>query len=454
MTEQPVLDGQVPDELVAIVARHGQAVAAGDNAATLADFRPDRTGQLLGSARLPERLDQGWRVTQVRNVPGTPPVIAAAGPRDDGLDQPHREGLRAGQVRIQRCAPCGHWIWAPQALCPRCHSFDLTWPVVEPTGAVYSWTRTWQAFSPELSGHVPFVIVLAELAAVACGQAEHVIVYRGITEADDGRQSYGKGHFPPLLSAHGVLTPVQVCALRTQRMLEVDGVPRSALEALVQASYYHAQRNPDAVAYGRPLDHETYADSRWVSEPLRLYDCSRENDGAAAVLVTSAERARDLRQAPAFVLSGVQGAGPDWSESAENNAAYTSAGFHPAMVARLWAQAGVKAVDVDVVQVYENFSGPAAASLIDLGLCPPGAEAGSFMTVPNLIAPGGTLPVNTAGGNLAEGFVHGIGLVLEAVRQIRGTSAGQVPGADVSLLLGGPAAPLVSATVFGSAATI
>ena len=204
MTEQPVLDGPVPDELVAIAERHGQVVAAGDNAATLADFRPDRTGQLLGSARLPGRLissrllrleaepdglvaafiryissdgsqavlrsrwiklEQGWRVTQVRNVPDTPPVMAVAGPRDDGLDRPHWEGLRGGQVRIQRCAPCGHWIWAPQPLCPRCHSFDLTWPAVEPTGTVYSWTRTWQPFSPELSGHVPFVIVVAELAA-------------------------------------------------------------------------------------------------------------------------------------------------------------------------------------------------------------------------------------------------------------------------------------------------
>jgi acetyl-CoA acetyltransferase len=103
--------------------------------------------------------------------------------------------------------------------------------------------------------------------------------------------------------------------------------------------YQHAQQNPDAVAYGRPLDHDTYAGARWVSEPLRLFDCSRENDGAAAVLVTSAERARDPRPVPAYVLSGVQVAGPDWSESAENNAAYTSAGFHPALVARLWAQA-------------------------------------------------------------------------------------------------------------------
>jgi uncharacterized OB-fold protein len=203
-TEQPVLDGPVPAELVAIAERHGQVVAAGDNAATLADFRPDRTGQLLGSARLPDRLvssrllrlraepdglvaafirytaadgsetvlrsrwiklDQGWRVTQVRNVPDTPPVIAAAGPRDDGLDRPHWEGLRAGEVRVQRCAPCGHWVWAPQPLCPRCHSFDLTWPAVEPTGTVYSWTRTWQPFTPELSGHLPFVVVLAELPA-------------------------------------------------------------------------------------------------------------------------------------------------------------------------------------------------------------------------------------------------------------------------------------------------
>jgi acetyl-CoA acetyltransferase len=296
--------------------------------------------------------------------------------------------------------------------------------------------------------------VNAAAAAVAVGQAEQVIVYRGLTQADDGRQSYGVGHFPPLLSAHGVLTPAQVCALRTQRMLEVDGVPASAMEALSRASYYHAQRNPEAVSYGHPLDHAEYVGSRWISEPLRLFDCSRENDGAAAVLVTSAERAAALRQAPAYILAGVQGAGPGWSESAENEDPYTSAGFHPALVRRLWEGACVKPGEVDVVQVYENFSGPAVASLIDVGLCPPGAAAGQFMTLPNLVAPAGQIPVNTAGGNLAEGFVHGIGLVLEAVRQVRGTSSNQVHGADTSLLLGGPMAPLVSATVFGSAATL
>jgi acetyl-CoA acetyltransferase len=191
-----------------------------------------------------------------------------------------------------------------------------------------------------------------------------------------------------------------------------------------------------------------------VSDPLRLFDCSRENDGAGAILVTTTERARRGPQPLVPILAGVQGAASGWSESVENEDRYTSAGFHPGLVERLWSEAGVGPGDVDVVQVYENFSGPAVASLIDFGLCPPGAGAGEFMTVENLIAPKGRLPVNTAGGNIAEGFVHGIGLVVEAVRQVRGTSPNQVPDVHHSLLLGGPMAPLVSATLFGSAATL
>lgn len=257
-----------------------------------------------------------------------------------------------------------------------------------------------------------------------------------------------------LYSAHGMLAPPQICAMRTQRMLEVDGVPASALEAVSMAGYHHAQNNPRAVAYGHPLDHELYAGSRLVSEPLRLYDCSRENDGAAAILVTRADRAADFDGTPAYILSGVQGAAAGWSESVENELDYTSAGFHPALVARLWEGAGITAGDVDVAQVYENFTGPAVASMIDHGLCPPGPAAGEFLTLANLVVGGGRLPINTAGGNIAEGFVHGIGLVVEAVRQIRGGSPNPVENAQISLLIGGPMAPLVSSTVFGSPATV
>jgi acetyl-CoA acetyltransferase len=296
--------------------------------------------------------------------------------------------------------------------------------------------------------------VNAAAAAVFSGQADCVAVYRGLSEATDGRGAFNKGHMGHLYAAHGVLAPAQVCALRTQRMLEVDGVPASALEAVALAGYHHAQRNPKAVAYGQPLDHDRYQSSRLISEPLHLYDCSRENDGATAVLVVSAERARDFLGIPAYILSGVQGAAAGWTESAENEQRYISAGFHPALVQRLWAGAGISAEEVDVVQVYENFTGPAVASMIDFGLCPPGPAAGEFMTVENLTVERGRLPINTAGGNIAEGFVHGIGLVAEAVRQIRGGSPNPVDDADISLLIGGPMAPLVSSTVFGSAATV
>jgi len=291
-------------------------------------------------------------------------------------------------------------------------------------------------------------------AAVHSGQAECVVIYRGLSEATDGRLAFNRGHMGHLYTAHGMIAPAQVCALRTQRMLEVDGVPPSALEAVALAGYHHAQRNPRAVAYGHPLDHQHYQDCRMISEPLRLYDCSRENDGAAAILVVSAGRVDDYSGRPAYILSGVQGAAAGWTESAENEDDYTTAGFHPRLVRRLWEGAGTSPADVDVAQVYENFTGPAVAAMIDHGLCPPGPEAGEFMTVDNLTVEQGRLPINTAGGNLAEGFVHGIGLVVEAVRQIRGGSPNPVANADISLLIGGPMAPLASSTVFGSPATV
>ncbi|WP_026153093.1 Zn-ribbon domain-containing OB-fold protein [Amycolatopsis methanolica] len=192
----------VPADLVEVVERHGRVVAAGDNRAVLADFRPDRIGQLIASPSLPEsltsaelldlrpeegglfaarirytaadggqtvlrsrwiRLPEGWRVTEVRNLPATAPRMTTAGPAEDGSDTPHWEGLRAGEVRVPRCDGCATWIWPYRPICPRCHGFELSWVAVEPTGTVYSWTRTWQPFAPEFSGHLPFVTVLAEL---------------------------------------------------------------------------------------------------------------------------------------------------------------------------------------------------------------------------------------------------------------------------------------------------
>lgn len=299
----------------------------------------------------------------------------------------------------------------------------------------------------------------AAAAAVATGQAECVVAFRGMSQRETGRLGYAKYYFDNNYLPHGVATPAHVCALRTQRMLEHDGVPRSAMRNLVLAAYQHAQNNPGAAGYGKPLDEAGYDASPFIVEPFHLFDCSRENDGAVALIVVSAERARALGRPAAYVLGAAQGAPGGYSALNENDEPYTSAGFADSssgtgVASRLWAQARVKPAEVDVVQVYENFSGPAVASLIDHGLCPPGPAAVEVMTVENLTAPGGSLPVNTAGGNIADSFVNGMGLAVEAVRQIRGASTNQVDRADTSLFIGGPMAPLVSSVLLGSEQTL
>ena len=109
--------------------------------------------------------------------------------------------------------------------------------------------------------------------------------------------------------------------------------------------------------------------------------------------------------------------------------------------------AGIEPADVDVAQIYENFTGGTLMALVEHGFCAP-EESDTFCTVENLTAPGGALPINTSGGNLAECYMHGLGLVNEGVRQIRGTSTGQVPDARISLVVGGPATAPVSSLIF------
>lgn len=299
-------------------------------------------------------------------------------------------------------------------------------------------------------GGIPGALGLAA-AAIVSGQAETVVVFRALAESAGARLrvAVAQDDTAAQYLVNGMDAPAQICAMRTQRLLEVDGVPRETLRALALASYHHARNNP--VAYGRDveLDAAAYEASRWISEPFHLFDCSRENDGAAAVILTSAERAADLCERPAHLLSAPMGAGAGWGALEENHTPYTSSGF-ASVARRLWAESGYGPGDVDVVQIYENFTGPAVAALIDHGFCTP-ATAGEVLTVENLTAPGGRLPVNTSGGNLAEGFIHGMSLVLEAVRQIRGTSVNQVPGAGLSLMTGGPADTLVSSALFASA---
>lgn len=287
-------------------------------------------------------------------------------------------------------------------------------------------------------------------AAILSGQAQTVAVFRALVEGNSGRLSGAvmAHHFNDHILGAGNLAPAVECAMRAQRMLEHHGVPRRCMRDLVQAAYFHGSRNPKAVAYGHPLDLAAYETSRIICEPFHLFDCSRENDGAGVLILTSAERARDLKQKPIYLRGVAQGAGKGWGDLLQNDENYASAGFE-SVARRLWAQTGMGPSDIDVVQLYENFSAQGIASLIDHGFCTYDTVA-DVVVYENLIASGGKLPVNTGGGNLAQGFIHGIGVAVEAVEQLRGTSSNPVAGAEHCLLAGGPGAPTVSSAIFSS----
>jgi len=294
-------------------------------------------------------------------------------------------------------------------------------------------------------------------AAVAAGYADCVVVFRALAQGQFQRF----GAAPPggtvsgeaaLTFPYGVISPAQRFAMRVMRFMHDHGVRQEAQRAIALASYHHAQANPRAVMHGRPLTPEAYDASRWIVEPFRLFDCCMENDGAAALVLVSAERARDLRHPPAYLLGVAQGSEYRNAARGHNAPTYASSSF-TTVAPHLWEMAGLGPKDVHVVQSYENFTGGVLMSLVEHGFFAP-EEANDFLTPENLIAPGGRLPLNTSGGNLAECYMHGLELQIEAVRQLRGESTSQVPGARVGLVISGPMVTPVSSMLVGTGDTL
>ncbi|MBO0730613.1 MAG: hypothetical protein J2P57_15255 [Acidimicrobiaceae bacterium] len=289
-------------------------------------------------------------------------------------------------------------------------------------------------------------------AAVTAGYAECVVVYRALAQGQFGRfgqagqprSSRGNGAFT---APYGMVSPAQICAMQTRRYMHEHAVSQESLAEVVLAGYAHAQRNPRAVRYGAPLTREDYHASRWIAEPFHLFDCCPENDGAAAIIVTTAERARDLRKPPVAIVAGAHGLEHRDGVGAFNEPDFPTA--HYRQVARtLWSRAGVGPADVKVAQFYENFTGPVLIAIAEMGFCAP-EELNDFVGNGGIQWPDGRLPINTAGGNLGEGYIHGFGNVVEAVRQVRGESTSQVEGAELCLSVAGPGFAPGSAVLFG-----
>ncbi len=294
-------------------------------------------------------------------------------------------------------------------------------------------------------------------AAVATGMADCVVVFRALAQGQFAR--FGQGPRARTIDGdmafqapYGLMSPGQRYAMKVMRFMHDHGVRQEALRAIAMASYHHAQANPRAVMNGRPLTEADYDASRWIVEPFHLFDCCMENDGAAALILVPAERAKDLPHKPSYLLSAVTGSDYRCAAPSHNAPNYASASF-ASVAPHLYEMAQLGPGDVDVLQSYENFTGGVLMSLVEHGFFPP-EEANDFLKPENLYAPGGRLPLNTSGGNLAECYMHGLELQLEAVRQIRGDSTAQVPDVDVSMVIAGPMVTPVSSCIFGSEATL
>lgn len=316
---------------------------------------------------------------------------------------------------------------------------------------------TFMAETPSGGGGLAATVGLAAMA-VESGRASTVLCFR--SRARSKGASYGVGALqggrPWAKAGHvvsgaqqfhhpfGLAAPAQEMALIARRYLDGYGWPDEALGHQAVAQRFHASRNPAAILR-EIVSLDDWRDGRMVADPLRLYDCSLECDGAVALLVTSSARARDLRQRPVRVVAAEQGWHPIHTQLPDyfalTDAFDRDAGRgQRALGRRLFARADATPAAVDVAMVFDHFTIAVPLTLEAFGFCGPG-EAGGWLLEERTRWPDGDLPVNTHGGSNGEAFIHGYNHLPEAVRQARGTAVNQVPGCELVFVNGSPTDP-------------
>lgn len=308
--------------------------------------------------------------------------------------------------------------------------------------------RFWGSFAYGGSGGCS--CIMHAMMAIVTGMASCVVCYRGVNGRSGSRfgTSTAGGFTGTAVvcegrsqwtAPFGLVTATQQAAVQAQRYLFHYGGTTSSFGAVAVACRKHACLNPKAMMYGKTMTLEDHQASRMIAEPLRLLDCCLESDGAVAVVVTSAERARDLKQTPAVIAGAAQGMDPLNESMANFTRDMTSFPDSQYVAEQLFGMAGVKPGDIDVAEVYDAYTFLIPLFFEDYGFCKRG-EGGAFVEG-GRIELGRSIPVNTHGGNLSEAYVHGMTHIAEGVRQLRGTSTGQVKNAELVLVTGAPVAP-------------
>ena len=286
--------------------------------------------------------------------------------------------------------------------------------------------------------------------AVATGAANVVVCYRALNERSGrrfGQVSVGAvqaatssgidngWHYPM-----GLATPAATVAMAARRYMHVYGAVSADFGAVAVADRKHAATNPAAWFYQRPITLADHQESRWICEPLRLLDCCQETDGAVAIVVTSLDRARSLKSSPVLIQAAAQGSGPNqFTMTSYYRDDLTGLPEMGVVARQLWAQAALSPEDIRTAVLYDHFTPYVLMQLEELGFCARG-EARDFIAG-GAIELGGRLPLNTHGGQLGEGYLHGMNGIAEAVRQVRGTAVNQVQGEGPVLVTAGTGVP-------------
>jgi 17-hydroxy-3-oxo-4-pregnene-20-carboxyl-CoA lyase len=298
-------------------------------------------------------------------------------------------------------------------------------------------------------------IVHQAAMAVATCAANYVVGWRALNGRSGQRYSEGVsgdivttdlihwGWYMPF----GLLTPASWVAMFTQRYMHQTGCKSTDLAEVCMAQRKHAVKNPNAFFYERPMTLEDHQTSRFICDPLRLYDCCQETDGGCAFVVTTPERARDLEQKGALIRGIAQGSGDDQEQMTSFYRPDITRLSEFELVARqMWGMSGLGPGDVDAAIIYDAFSSIVLFQLEAFGFCGLG-EAKDFVR-DGALEVGGRLPCNTHGGQLSEAYIHGINGVNEGVRLIRGSSVNQPAKNDTVLVTSGVGVP-TAAMVLG-----